>query len=45
MTNRAGRLALWSPRILGILTSLLMSMFALDAFSEGKSLVETRPTL
>jgi len=30
------RLLLWSPRILGILVSLFIGMFALDAFSEGK---------
>jgi hypothetical protein len=34
------RLLLWSPRILGILVSLFIGMFALDAFSEGKPFLE-----
>jgi len=36
MASTSTRLLLWSPRILGILVSLLAGMFALDAFSEGK---------
>lgn len=36
MATTSGRLLLWSPRILGILVSLFIGMFALDAFSEGK---------
>jgi hypothetical protein len=32
------RLLLWSPRILGILVSLFIGMFALDGSSEGKPL-------
>jgi hypothetical protein len=31
---------LWSPRILGILMSLFVGMFALDACSEGKPIVQ-----
>lgn len=37
MTTTSGRLLLWSPRILGILVSMFIGMFALDAFSQGKS--------
>jgi hypothetical protein len=32
----SARLLLWSPRILGILVSLFIGMFALDTFGEGK---------
>jgi glucose-6-phosphate-specific signal transduction histidine kinase len=37
MTMRSGTLLLWSPRVLGILVCLFLSLFALDAFSGGKS--------
>jgi hypothetical protein len=30
-------LLLWTPRVLGVLVSLFIGMFALDAFAEGKS--------
>ena len=33
MTATSGRLLVWSPRIIGILVSLFIGMFALDAFS------------
>lgn len=36
MALTSDRLLLWSPRLLGILVSLFIGMFALDAFSEGK---------
>jgi len=36
MATTSGRLLLWGPRILGILVSLFMGIFALDAFSQGK---------
>lgn len=36
MTTTSDWLLLWSPRILGILVSVFIGMFALDAFSEGK---------
>jgi len=32
------RLALWTPRLTGILAGLFLGLFALDAFSEGKPL-------
>jgi hypothetical protein len=40
MGTTSGRLLLWSPRILGILVSLFIGLFALDAFSQGKPLFE-----
>jgi hypothetical protein len=43
MATTSGRLLMWSPRILGILVSLFIGMFALDAFSQGKSLFEAIP--
>ena len=36
MTTTSDWLLVWSPRILGILVSLFIAMFALDAFSEEK---------
>ena len=36
MTTTSDRLLVWSPRILGILVSLFIAVFALDVFSEGK---------
>lgn len=39
MATTSRRLLLWSPRILGILVSLFIGTFALDAFSEGKPLL------
>jgi hypothetical protein len=43
MTTTSGRLLLWSPRILGILVSLFIGLFALDAFSQGKPFFEALP--
>jgi hypothetical protein len=37
MTKRSTALLLWSPRVLGILVCLFLSLFALDAFGDGKS--------
>jgi hypothetical protein len=42
-TTTSGRLLLWSPRILGILVSMFIGMFALDAFSEGKPFLQSLP--
>ena len=36
MANRS-ELLLWSPRILGILVCVFLSVFALDAFEGGKT--------
>lgn len=43
MTTISGRLLLWSPRILGILVSLFLGLFALDAFGEGKPFLAALP--
>ena len=43
MTTTSDWLLLWSPRVLGILVSLFIGMFALDAFSEGKPLLVALP--
>jgi hypothetical protein len=43
MTATSGRLLVWSPRIIGILVSLFIGMFALDAFSEGKPFLHALP--
>jgi hypothetical protein len=40
--TRSG-LLLWSARIVGILVSLFIGMFALDAFSEGKPFFQALP--
>jgi hypothetical protein len=40
MVTTSGQFLRWSPRILGILVSLFVGLFALDAFGEGKPLVE-----
>jgi hypothetical protein len=43
MATTSSRLLLWSPRILGILVSLFIGMFALDAFSPGKPFLTALP--
>jgi hypothetical protein len=43
MTKRSGKLLLWSPRILGILVCLFLSLFALDAFGGGKTFIQALP--
>jgi len=45
MTRTSARVLLWSPRILGILMSLFLSLFALDAFSAGKPFSESLSAL
>jgi hypothetical protein len=42
-TTTSVRLLVWSPRILGILVSLFLGLFALDAFSEGRPLLQALP--
>ena len=37
------RWLLWIPRLLGILAGLVLGLFALDAFSEGKPLAQALP--
>lgn len=43
VTRQSGLLLLWSPRILGILVCLFLSLFALDALQGGKSVAEAIP--
>ena len=43
MTTTTANLVLWSPRIVGLLVSLFIGMFALDAFSEGKPFFQALP--
>jgi len=43
MTAMSDRWLLWSPRILGILVSVFLGMFALDAFSPAQPLLEAVP--
>ena len=43
MSKTTDSFLLWSPRIVGILVSLFIGMFALDAFSEGKPLLQALP--
>jgi len=47
MTNSARKLLLWSPRILGIVVSLFLGVFAFDALDEGipAFLLHMAPTL
>ena len=40
MATTSARLLLWSPRILGILVSLFVGMFAIDTFNEGKPFLQ-----
>jgi hypothetical protein len=40
MTQRSDALLLWSPRVLGIAVCLFLSLFALDAWSGGKSVAQ-----
>jgi hypothetical protein len=41
MNDRFGRVLHWTPRILGILFALFISIFALDVFGQGYSFGET----
>jgi hypothetical protein len=43
MTATSGRLLVWSPRIVGIMVSLFIGLFAVDAFSEGKPFSQALP--
>ena len=47
MTSSARKLLLWSPRIFGILVSLFLGVFALDALDQGIAafLLHLAPTL
>jgi hypothetical protein len=41
MKRPVKKILYWSPRILGILIAVFVSLFALDVFGEGYSTVET----
>jgi len=41
MTTSTKRVLLWTPRVLGILFAIFLSVFALDVFSEGYGLWRT----
>jgi hypothetical protein len=43
MTTTSARLLLWSPRVLGILACVFISLFALDAFNGDQTLLEALP--
>lgn len=43
MNTTSGRLLVWAPRVVGILVSLFIGMFALDAFSPGKPFSQALP--
>lgn len=43
MAMTTDSLLLWSPRLVGILVSLFIGMFALDAFSEGTPFFQALP--
>ena len=43
MATTSGRLLLWSPRILGVLVTVFIGMFALDAFGHGRTFFEALP--
>ena len=40
MTERSRKLLLWTPRIFGVLVCLFLSLFALDAFGDGKTFTQ-----
>ena len=43
MATTSDWLLLWSPRILGILVSVFIGLFALDAFGEGRPILQALP--
>jgi len=43
MSEISDRLLLWSPRALGIVVSLFIGVFALDAFNPAKPILEALP--
>jgi len=43
MTRTSQRLLLWSPRVLGVLVSAFIGMFALDAFGAGQPVLAALP--
>jgi general stress protein CsbA len=43
MASRADALALWAPRVAGILLCLFLSLFALDAFGGSRTFAQALP--
>jgi hypothetical protein len=43
MSAMSDRLLLWSPRVVGVLLSLFLGLFALDAFSPGTPILRAIP--
>jgi hypothetical protein len=43
MTNTSEALLLWSPRVLGVLVCIFLSVFALDAFDASTSFSQAVP--
>ena len=43
MTDRTRSILRWAPRVVGILATLFIGMFALDAFSESKGFLRALP--
>lgn len=43
MTDRSRLLVVWAPRVAGLLASLFLATFALDAFSEKQSVLASIP--
>jgi hypothetical protein len=43
MNARWSTLILWTPRVLGVLTTLFFAMFAADVFNEGHSVWQALP--
>jgi hypothetical protein len=43
MSRQIDDLILWSPRVLGILVCVFLSMFALDAFGPGRTAIQALP--
>ncbi len=40
MTTTSAGVLLWAPRVLGVLVCIFLSLFALDAFKDGKPVVQ-----
>jgi hypothetical protein len=40
VTRPSATLLLWSPRVFGVLASIFVGLFALDAFNAGKPFIE-----
>lgn len=45
MSNSIRRFLIWAPRVVGILAAAFLGVFALDVFSEGRSIATLVPAL